>query len=91
MRKLTVSGGTFTDLTDQFWINVAIETDSQGAHHFQFLGVECAQGDYTLTALFDLTAITDASGYDSSAVAVVTYGRPNDHDAGSTCGQGKPC
>lgn len=74
MRELTVSGGgDMSMLTDEeFWINVKIETDSIGAHHFEFLGVDCDGGDYTLTATFDLTAITEASGYDSSATATVT-------------------
>ena len=75
MRKLTVSGGgTFEDTDDEFWINVAIETESKGAHHFEFLGVECAQGDYLLTATFNLTAIADAAGVDSTADAAVTLG-----------------
>ena len=75
MRKLTVSGdGTFADTDDEFWINVAIETDSIGAHHFEFLGVECDQGWYTLTAQFDLAALAEASGYDATAEAVVTLG-----------------
>ena len=75
MRKLTVSGsGTFADTTDEFWIDVAIETDSQGAHHFEFLGVECAQGNYELVATFDLTAIAEASGVDSDAEVIVTLG-----------------
>jgi hypothetical protein len=75
MRKLTVSGGgTFADLTDEFWIDVAIETESIGAHHFEFLGVECAQGDYALTATFDLTAIAEAAGVDSIADVRVTLG-----------------
>ncbi|HEB26687.1 MAG TPA: hypothetical protein ENI05_02770, partial [Porticoccus sp.] len=75
MRKLTVSGGgTFEDTTDEFWINVAIETDSKGAHHFEFLGTECEQGEYTLTAIFDLTAIAEAGGVDSAADVVVTLG-----------------
>jgi len=74
MRELTVSGGgDMTMLTDEdFWIEVGIETASKGAHHFEFLGVNCDQGDYSLTATFDLTAITKASGYDSNAVATVT-------------------
>ena len=75
MRKLTVSGsGTFADTDDEFWIDVSIETDSQGAHHFEFLGVECAQGDYALTATFDLTAIAEASGVDSDAEVIVSLG-----------------
>ena len=75
MRKLTVSGGgSFADLTDTFWIDVAIDTESIGAHHFEFLGVECAQGDYTLTATFDLTAIAEAAGVDSIADVRVTLG-----------------
>jgi hypothetical protein len=75
MRKLIVSGGgTFVDTDDEFWINVAIATESKGAHHFEFLGVECAQGDYKLTATFDLAAIADAAGVDSTAEVVVTLG-----------------
>ena len=75
MRKLTVAGGgSFEDLTDTFWIDVAIETESKGAHHFEFLGVECAQGDYLLMATFDLTAIAEAAGVDSTAHVVVTLG-----------------
>ena len=74
MRELTVTGGgDMTMLDDEdFWIQVGIETDSKGAHHFEFLGVDCPQGDYTLTATFDLLALTEASGYDSSALATVT-------------------
>ena len=75
MRKLTVAGGgSFADLTDTFWIDVAIETESKGAHHFEFLGVECAQGNYALTATFDLTAIAAAAGVDSIADVRVTLG-----------------
>ena len=75
MRKLTVSGGgTFADQTDEFWIKVGIETNSIGAHHFEFLGVECDQGDYLLTARFDLTAIAEALGVDSNAEVIVTLG-----------------
>jgi hypothetical protein len=75
MRKLTVSGGgTFADQDDEFWINVGIETNSIGAHHFEFLGVECAQGDYVLDATFNLTAIAEALGVDSNAEVIVTLG-----------------
>lgn len=74
MRKLTVSGGGISVDDDQFWINVGIETNSIGAHHFEFLGVECEQGDYLLTADFDLTAIAEASGVDSNAEVIVTLG-----------------
>ena len=74
MRELTVTGGgDMTMLEDEeFWIEVGIETDSKGAHHFEFLGVDCTQGNYTLTATFDLLALTEASGYDSDALATVT-------------------
>jgi hypothetical protein len=74
MRELTVSGGgDMTMLEDEeFWIEVGITTDSKGAHHFEFLGVDCTQGMYTLTATFDLLALTEASGYDSYALATVT-------------------
>ena len=72
MRKLTVSGGGSFD--GDFWVNVAIETNSQGAHHFEFLGVECDQGDYELVATFDLTAIAGAAGVDSAADVTVTLG-----------------
>ena len=74
MRELTVSGGgDMTMLEDEeFWIEVGITTDSKGAHHFEFLGVDCTQGNYTLTAAFNLTALTEASGYDSDALATVT-------------------
>ncbi len=75
MRKLTVSGGgTFADTDDEFWIEVGIETNSAGAHHFEFIGVECGQGTYDLTATFDLTAIAEALGVSSSAEVVVTLG-----------------
>ena len=79
-RTLTVSGGG-TDGNDpldlllddqEFWIEVGITTDSKGATHFEFLGVECEQGTYTLTATFDLTALANASGYDASSEAVVS-------------------
>ena len=74
MRELTVTGGgDMTMLEDEeFWIEVGITTDSKGAHHFEFLGVDCTQGYYTLTATFNLTALTEASGYDSDALATVT-------------------
>ena len=74
MRELTVTGGgDMTMLEDEeFWIEVGITTDSKGAHHFEFLGVDCTQGNYTLTATFNLTALTEASGYDSDALATVT-------------------
>jgi hypothetical protein len=76
-RTLTVSGGGSDPLDllledQEFWIEVGITTDSKGATHFEFLGVECEQGTYTLTATFDLTAIADASGYDASSEAVVS-------------------
>ena len=74
MRELTVTGGgDMTMLEDEeFWIEVGITTDSKGAHHFEFLGVDCTQGNYTLTATFNLTALAEASGYDSDALATVT-------------------
>jgi hypothetical protein len=74
MRELTVSGGGDMTMLDdeEFWIEVGITTDSKGAHHFEFLGVDCTQGNYTLTATFNLTALTEASGYDSNALAAVT-------------------
>lgn len=74
MRELTVTGGgDMTLLEDEeFWIEVGITTDSKSANHFEFLGVDCTQGDYTLTATFDLLALTVASGYDSDATATVT-------------------
>jgi hypothetical protein len=73
MRLLTVSaGGTAAILDEEFWIEVGITTESKGAHHFEFLGVDCPGGDYQLTATFDLTAITAASGEDSNALATVT-------------------
>jgi hypothetical protein len=76
-RTLTVSGGGSDPLDlllddQEFWIEVGIETDSRGAAHFEFLGVECEQGTYTLTATFDLTAIADAGGYSASSAAVVS-------------------
>jgi hypothetical protein len=69
MRELTVSGGGDWNVPtdEEFWINVKIESESIGAHHFEFLGVNCTQGDYTLYATFDLTALAEASGYDASA------------------------
>jgi hypothetical protein len=73
MRLLTVSaGGTAVIEDEDFWIDVGITTKSKGAHHFEFLGVDCPGGDYQLTATFDLTAITEASGEDSNALATVT-------------------
>lgn len=73
MRELTVSGGTLVE-GEEFWVNVAIATDSTGAHHFEFLGTECEQGNYKLTAQFDLDALAEASGVDSSANVTVTLG-----------------
>lgn len=77
MRELKVSGGGSNTLdllaeNEEFWIEVALKTNSMGAHHFEFLGVECEQGMYTLTANFDLTAFADASGYDANSEAMVT-------------------
>ena len=73
MRELSVAaGGAAAIQDDEFWIEVGITTDSKGAHHFEFLGVDCPGGDYELSAVFDLTAITTASGEDSSALATVT-------------------
>ena len=36
---------TFSDISDEFWIDVYIETEIQGEHLFEFLGVECAVGN----------------------------------------------
>ena len=73
MRLLSVSAGGAAAIQDEeFWIEVGITTNSKGAHHFEFLGVDCPGGDYKLMAVFDLTAITAASGEDSNALATVT-------------------
>jgi hypothetical protein len=71
MRELTVSATTTADDVD---VEVGIETDSTGAHHFEFVGVECDQGTYTLTADFNLSALADASGYDANSDVKVTLG-----------------
>jgi len=69
MRELTVSA---TATEGDIEVEVAIDTDSIGAHHFEFLGVECEQGTYRLTATFNLSALASASGYDADSTATVT-------------------
>ena len=71
MRELTVGADT---TADQVEVVVGILTDSVGAHHFEFLGVECEQGWYTLTATFDLTALASASGLKADADVWVSLG-----------------
>ena len=71
MRELTVGA---TSTAEEVEVMVGIETNSISAHHFEFLGVECDQGTYKMTATFDLTALAEAAGYDASADVVVTLG-----------------
>jgi len=71
MRELSV-GATATE--GDIEVAVTIDTHSQAAQHFEFLGVECGQGTYVLTATFDLSALAQASGYDASSTATVTLG-----------------
>ena len=69
MRELSVGA---TSTADEVEVMVGIATNSVGAHHFEFLGVECGQGAYTMKATFDLTALAEAAGYEASADVVVT-------------------
>jgi hypothetical protein len=71
IRELQVGA---TSTADEVEVMVGIDTMSESAHHFEFLGVECPQGTYTLTATFDLTALARAAGYDATAAATVTLG-----------------
>ena len=67
---------TIPDLGDSEDVEVivGIETESIGAHHFNFLGVECGQGWYVLTATFDLSALAAVTGLKADADVVVTLG-----------------
>ena len=54
---------------------VSIATESISANTFNFLGVECDQGHYKLTATFTDRAIAEAFGLDSLANVTVTLGQ----------------
>ena len=71
MRELTVGATTSAEDVE---VVVGILTDSVGAHHFNFLGVECEQGWYTLTATFDLSALAEVTGLKADADVVVSLG-----------------
>ena len=63
MRELKVSADSTADEVE---VSVGIDTNSVSANHFNFLGVECDQGWYKMMADFDLSALADASGVDST-------------------------
>lgn len=71
MRELKVDASA---TEGEIEVQVSIETDSVSANHFNFLGVECEQGTYAMMANFDLDALADAAGIDSSAEVTVTLG-----------------
>ena len=71
MRKLSVSA---TATEGKITVQVGLDTDSVSANHFNFLGVECEQGWYSMMAKFDLDALAEAAGLDSEAEVWVTLG-----------------
>ena len=71
MRELKVSADSTADEVE---VSVGIDTNSVSANHFNFLGVECDQGWYKMMADFDLSALADASGVDSTGEVTVTLG-----------------
>lgn len=69
MQKLTVTADT-----DEA-VAVQLILDTTAAHHFNFLGIDLAQGTYDVTACFDLSAFADIVGEDALAQAKVTLGK----------------
>lgn len=65
LQQLTVE----SDALEEVRVNLILDTS--GAHHFNFLGIDLAQGTYDVVACYDLSAFADVLDGDGSAQAKV--------------------
>ena len=63
-----------TDIENLTEVTVGLMLQTTAAHHFNFIGVDLAQGDYDVVAVFDLSAFVAIAGEDAIAESKVTLG-----------------